>query len=144
MYDSSVPLHDCSHISDSKVVEAAAKFSGRVNVRVPLYSAVHVDGKRLYKLARHGVQLPTESLPLREMNIMEFKITDRAKELVSFEMSCSSGTYVRSIAHEIGEYLGVGAHLANLRRTRIGSFDVEGAWIVDDVKKCRDGARAKE
>jgi len=105
---------------------------GKIALRVPAYSAVKVGGKRLYKLARSGEKfLP----PVKEMEILksEFKgcFKDRGNYVVKVTLEVSSGTYIRSIAEEIGRRLGLPATLSELRRTRIGEYEVKDAMRLD-------------
>ena len=90
----------------------------------PLYSAVMVDGKRAYELAREGNNI---ELKARQIEIKEFEITGIQLPEISFRVVCSKGTYIRSLARDFGIALKSGAHLASLRRTRIGQFHVINA-----------------
>lgn len=94
----------------------------------PLFSAKRVAGERAYAAARAGRSVPMEPVPVR---ISRLEVTRFSPPKVDFEVDCSSGTYIRSIARDLGEALGVGAHLTALRRTRIGSWSVESAVPVD-------------
>jgi len=96
----------------------------------PVYSAIKVGGKRAYKFARKDEELKLES---RKVNIREFEITRIAMPDVDFRISCSKGTYIRSIARDFGEALQSGAHLTSLRRTRIGEFRVADAMKLDEL-----------
>ena len=110
-------------------LEAARKrFVGAITQRPPMYSAVKVGGERLYKKARRG-----ETVERREnhVNIYEFELTSRHEQDVSFTVTCSKGTYMRALAHDLGDALGVGAHLVALRRTAIGPYRVGDAWTLD-------------
>lgn len=119
------------HITEKDIYEAAIKFTGIQQQVPPMFSAVFIDGKRAYELARAGVE--AEIKP-REIEIKEFEITDitmptlpNGQAGVSFRIVCSKGTYIRSIARDFGLALNSGAHLTSLRRTRIGSFHVNDA-----------------
>ena len=92
-----------------------------------MYSAVKVDGERLYKKARRG---ETVERPPRQVRVDRFELTDWNPPEVSVRIECSKGTYVRALARDLGEELGVGAHLTALRRTAIGSFSVEESWTL--------------
>jgi len=89
---------------------------------------VKVDGERLYEKARRG---ETVDRPPRQVRIDRLEITDWAPPEVSLRVECSKGTYIRALARDLGEKLGVGAHLTALRRTAIGSFSVERSWSLD-------------
>jgi tRNA pseudouridine55 synthase len=97
-----------------------------------LHSAIKVDGKRAYKLARSGQEAV---LKARQVTISEFEITNVDLPEVSFRIVCSKGTYIRSLAHDLGQELGVGAYLSELCRTRIGNFLLRDALTLDQVSK---------
>lgn len=113
-----------------QVNTAAATFIGDLMQTPPMVSAIKKDGVPLYKLARKGIEV--ERVP-RLVHIYHFRFTDYAEPLGKFTITCTKGTYVRSIAHELGQKLGCGAHLASLRRTASGKFDVAGATPLDGV-----------
>ncbi len=119
---------DASHITDAALAEALGAFQGTIMQRPPMYSAVRVDGERLYKKARRG---ETVDRPPRQVTIYDATITARDGADVSFRVECSKGTYIRSLAHDLGQALGVGAHLTALRRTAIGAYRVADAWPLD-------------
>ena len=95
----------------------------------PMYSAVKKNGKALYKFARKGVEVERKQ---REIFISKFEITKVDLPDIHFEINCSTGTYIRVIAHEFGQRLGCGAYLKSLRRTRVGEFNVDDALQVTD------------
>jgi len=113
-----------AHITEELVITTATQFLGKQLQVPPLFSAVMVDGKRAYELARQGSD--TE-LKAREIDIKEFEITAVHLPEVSFRVVCSKGTYIRSLARDFGIALNSGAYLAGLRRTRIGNFMVNDA-----------------
>ena len=121
------PLGD---VDDSRVRTAALAFVGQIEQLPPMYSAVKVEGKRLYKLARKGEVV--ERSP-RTVTIERFDIGEIALPDVDFSVRCSKGTYVRTLAHDLGQQLGCGAYLTALRRTAIGNFTVDEAWTIDDI-----------
>lgn len=110
--------------------ESAAEFIGDQMQTPPMVSAIKKDGVPLYKLARKGVEVPREP---RLIHIYNFRFTNYEEPLGTFKLACTKGTYVRSVAHELGQKLGCGAHLATLRRTVSGKFDVADASRLDDV-----------
>ena len=112
--------------------EAAAAFIGDQRQTPPMVSAVKKDGVPLYKLARKGVEVEREP---RLVHIYNFRFTGYREPFGQFRIACTKGTYVRSIAHELGQKLGCGAHLATLRRTASGKFDVADAIPLDAVLK---------
>lgn len=112
--------------------EASATFVGDLMQTPPMVSAVKVKGVPLYKLARKGVEVPREP---RLVHIYNFRFTDYREPVGTFKIACTKGTYVRSIAHDLGQKLGFGAHLAMLRRTVSGKFDVAEAMPLDEILK---------
>ncbi len=111
---------------------AAAEFIGDIMQMPPMVSAVKKDGVPLYKLARKGVEVQREP---RLIHIYRFCFADYREPLGDFQVACTKGTYVRSMAHDLGQKLGCGAHLANLRRTVSGKFDVAQAVPFEDLFK---------
>jgi tRNA pseudouridine55 synthase len=110
--------------------EEAAKFIGDQMQVPPMVSAIKKNGVPLYKLARKGIEIEREP---RLIHIYNFRFTDYTEPLGQFRVACTKGTYVRSIAHDLGQKLGCGAHLATLRRSVSGKFDVAEATKFDDV-----------
>lgn len=108
----------------------AATFVGDQMQTPPMVSAVKKDGVPLYKLARKGLEVPREP---RLVHIYRFRFLDYTEPLGRFELMCTKGTYVRSVAHELGQKIGCGAHLATLRRTQSGRFNVADAMALDAV-----------
>lgn len=124
-YDTEKPeiLHqDYSHISEDFIKETLAKFVGEVDQKPPVFSAIKVDGKRAYDLARKGeeVEMKSRKTTIHYLNQIEIDLP-----FVRFTVGCSKGTYIRSLAHDIGQELGVGAYLTGLRRTKIGEYSIE-------------------
>jgi len=131
---------DATHITLPEVESALAAFVGAIQQVPPMYSAVKRQGQPLYKLARRG--LDVERQP-RAVTVYELTVEDwRSPELV-LRVSCSKGTYIRALAHDLGVALGVGAHLAALRRLAVGAFTVERAVSLDTLAAEAD-ARAWE
>lgn len=116
-------------ISEDDIFAARDSFLGEILQIPPMYSAVKFKGKSLYKYARKGIELKREP---RKVEITEFKITKIDLPDVYFEITCSKGTYIRVIAHDFGQKLGCGGYLSSLRRTKIGDFNVEDAFSVDE------------
>ena len=112
--------------------EAAATFIGDLMQTPPMVSAIKINGVPLYKLARKGIEVAREP---RLVHIYNFRFTNYEPPLGQFKVACTKGTYVRSIAHELGQKLGCGAHLAALRRSVSGKFDVADATRLDDILK---------
>lgn len=126
-YDTEKPeiLHqDISHVSEDFIKETIKKFVGEIEQKPPVFSAIKIDGERAYNLARAG-----EEIEMKSRKTTIFYIEDIKIDLphVSFMVGCSKGTYIRSLAHDIGQELGVGAYLTQLRRTKIGEYKIEEA-----------------
>jgi tRNA pseudouridine55 synthase len=110
--------------------EDAATFIGDQMQIPPMVSAIKKDGVPLYKLARKGVEVEREP---RLIHIYNFRFTEYAEPLGKFRVACTKGTYVRSLAHDLGQKLGCGAHLTTLRRSASGKFDVTDAKPLDEI-----------
>ncbi|CAN5527190.1 hypothetical protein BH23BAC4_BH23BAC4_08160 [soil metagenome] len=119
-----VDRRDASGVSDTQVAAAITRFTGEILQTPPAYSAIKVGGERLYKKARRGEDVAVEP---RQVRVDTFEVVGRENADVRVRIVCSKGTYVRSLARDLGEVLGVGGHLVALRRTRIGGFEVSDA-----------------
>ena len=126
-YDTEKPEilpQDITHITENLIQETLAKFVGEIDQKPPVFSAIKIDGKRAYDLARKGeeVEMKTRKTTIHYLQDIEIDLP-----FVRFTVGCSKGTYIRSLAHDIGQDLGVGAYLTNLRRTKIGEYSVNDA-----------------
>jgi tRNA pseudouridine55 synthase len=121
---------DPSHVTREDVEALRSQFTGTIQQVPPMYSAVKMDGERLYEKARRG---ETVDRPPRQVRIDRFDLIDWAPPDLRFRVECSKGTYVRSLARDVGDALDVGAHLTALRRTAIGPYQVTAAWSLDDL-----------
>lgn len=115
---------DISGITEEDIHQNTQHFIGEIQQQPPVFSALKKDGKRLYEYAREGEKV---EIPSRTITINEFEITNITLPNVAFRVVCSKGTYIRSLAHDFGKTLNNGAHLSELRRTKIGDFSVENA-----------------
>ena len=122
---------DTSHITSAQAIEAARGFLGESLQVPPMYSALKKDGQPLYKLARQGVEVERKPRPV---NIYTLDSLDYTDQVLSFEVSCSKGTYVRSLVEDIGQALGCGAHVIELRRTGFAHFDIAQAISFDELQ----------
>lgn len=130
-YDMEQPVdkvYETAHITEEMIRETAKQFTGSIDQTPPPHSAVKIDGKRAYDLARAGKEVAVKS---RTIEIETFEITGIALPVVSFRVVCSKGTYIRSLAHDFGKALGSGAYLSSLVRTRIGEFRLDDAITID-------------
>lgn len=121
---------DISSVTEEVILEAIKKFTGTIQQVPPIHSAIKVDGKRAYSLARKGKE---PELKPREVTVTAFEITHIQLPTVSFRIVCSKGTYIRSLARDFGDELGVGAYLSKLCRTRIGQFHLKDALTIEDI-----------
>jgi tRNA pseudouridine55 synthase len=127
------------HITAEQMAAVAATFTGDLMQIPPAHSAIKVDGKRLYVDARKGIEVKMEA---RAVTVSEFEITAFENPEVHFRIVCSKGTYIRSLARDLGEILGVGAYMSALTRTRIGDFRLEVAEeltaLIEKIKARQD------
>lgn len=122
-------FRDISGITPEQIYAATAPFVGDIQQFPPAHSAIKVNGQRLYELARKGKEITLEP---RSIKISAFEITAIDFPTVHFRVVCSTGTYIRSLAHDFGQALGCGAYLSSLCRTRIGDFHVEDALTLTE------------
>ena len=123
-----------AHLTDEEVAAATPQFTGLIQQTPPIFSAVKIDGKRAYELARNGQE--AEIKP-KTVDIKIFELTRIALPEVDFRVVCSKGTYIRSLASDFGAALGCGAHLTRLVRTRIGEYRVEDAFSLEAIEALR-------
>jgi tRNA pseudouridine55 synthase len=117
-----------AHITPELIQETTLQFIGEIDQKPPVFSAIKKDGKRLYEHARAGEEVEISS---RKTTIYEFEITQINLPKIDFRVTCSKGTYIRSLAYDFGSALQSGAHLSALRRTKIGDYDVKNACIPE-------------
>ncbi|MEZ5058728.1 MAG: tRNA pseudouridine(55) synthase TruB [Saprospiraceae bacterium] len=120
------------HIKKEELSEIAKQFLGEIQQVPPMFSAIKVNGQPLYKLARRGESIELEP---RNIRIDKFEVKVGEWPRLEFEVDCSKGTYIRSLAHDYGRALNSGAYLDALRRTKIGEYSIEDAWNLDDLIK---------
>lgn len=128
-------------LSVQDIIRACVRFRGQIRQVPPMFSAIKQRGRKLYELAREG---RTVARPAREVSISELEVMAYAKPVVTLRIVCSKGTYVRSLAHDLGAVLGCGAHLSALRRTRCGQFREEGALTIEHVAEYAQAGRLAE
>lgn len=130
-----VDFRSTEGVTDEKLETALHSLRGPILQIPPAHSAIKVDGKRVYELARKGKEVKLEPRPVE---IYLFEIADRQGDLLHFRVRCSTGTYIRSLANDLGQLLGCGAHLSSLCRTKIGEFSIDDA---DDLVAFEDKLR---
>lgn len=118
-----------AHITEELLHETTKQFIGEIQQKPPIFSAIKKDGKRLYELARKG---ETIEIKERTVTVSSFEITKLKLPEVEFRITCSKGTYIRSIAFDFGKALNSGGYLSALRRTKIGNFSVDDAFSVEE------------
>lgn len=119
-------------ISFQDVIKASQSFVGDIQQTPPLYSAVKIKGQRAYSIARRGKSVIMESRPV---HVESWTLTDSNWPEVDFQVTCGTGTYIRSLAHDLGQSLKTGAYLTSLRRTEIGEFKIADAWKLENLVK---------
>jgi tRNA pseudouridine55 synthase len=119
-----------AHITVDMITSALAPFRGQIEQQPPIYSAIKQDGQPLYKLARQGMEI---DVPTRRVTIYALDLLAYDAPYLDLRITCSAGTYIRSLAHDLGQALGCGGHLTTLRRTAIGDFGVETAVSLPDL-----------
>jgi len=122
-------------ITDEQLQQALEQFRGRIQQVPPMYSALKKDGQPLYKLARKGESIER---PARDMTVYDLQAERLEHDKVRLSVHCSSGFYIRSLAYDLGEALGCGAHVIELRRTDIKSISVDDAYSIDQIEQAED------
>ncbi|MCP4402817.1 MAG: tRNA pseudouridine(55) synthase TruB, partial [bacterium] len=125
----------------AELEDAVSSFVGDISQTPPMYSARKVNGQRLYTLARAGKTVERE---IRTVTIDSLEITEVALPSVSFRVICSKGTYIRTLANDLGETLGCGAHLTQLRRTQIGRFGIDEACSLEQLADTSPGREREQ
>jgi tRNA pseudouridine55 synthase len=121
------------------ITQLLNQFTGVINQVPPMYSALKHDGQRLYKLAREGKVVDR---PSREVTIKSLRLESKTLDSLTLEVCCTKGTYVRTLAEDLGEKLGCGAHVTFLRRIKTGPFELEGSVSIDKLEAVQDGFQA--
>ncbi|MGC9467364.1 MAG: tRNA pseudouridine(55) synthase TruB [Anaerolineae bacterium] len=139
-YDAEGEILQTEHVDiDFEAIQAAVrKFEGPILQTPPMYSAIKVDGQKLYELARKGREIEREP---REVTIHHIEILKWAPPDLTLDVVCSSGTYIRSLAHDLGQELGCGAHLHALRRLASGPFTLKEAHSLEELARLQEKGR---
>jgi tRNA pseudouridine55 synthase len=124
----------CAHLTEAEIQAAVATFLGKIEQVPPVFSAVKVGGKRAYELARQGQEAEIKA---KTVEIKTFELTRIALPDIDFRVVCSKGTYIRSLARDLGVALGCGAHLTRLVRTRIGAYSLADAYSIAQLEALR-------
>lgn len=122
------------NVTEEAVADVVASFLGESMQLPPMYSAVKVQGKKLYELAREGktVERKPRPITISKIDILQMNLEE---QIFSMEVTCSKGTYIRTLCHDIGQKLGVGAALQNLVRTRVGNFMIGDALTIEEIER---------
>ena len=116
------------HIKEKDIINLSQKFTGKLMQKPPIFSAIKKNGKRMYEYARENKKIEIQE---REINIYEFEIIKFTDPYIEFKITCSKGTYIRSIANDFGKKLNSGSYLSELRRINIGEFSVLNALQIE-------------
>lgn len=136
-YDSEGPIIEnlefrSKNFELAELIEILRKFTGEIEQVPPIYSAIKIGGKRAYKLARQGKDFV---LKPRKVFIEKIEILNYSPPDLSLRINCGAGTYIRSLAHDFGQALGIGAYLKELKRTKIGEFSLADVIYLEDLEK---------
>ena len=134
-YDLETPIDEkflINHLNEESLIAASKKFKGEIDQYPPIYSAIKRKGKRLYEYARSGekIQIDSRKVTIHHFDFKKIKLPD-----LNFEVKCSKGTYIRSLANDFGKSVNSGGYLSSLRRTAVGSFKVKNALTPQELLK---------
>ena len=134
-----VAEYDASHLTQAQIMAVLPSFTGEIMQIPPMVSALKFQGQPLYKLARQGqeVERPARRVTIYDLEVVKLELGGSRPRL-TLDITCSKGTYIRSLAHDLGQVLGVGAHLAALCRLAVGPFCLEEAWKAEAIIKAID------
>ena len=130
-------------VTEAALEQSLAEFRGELMQTPPMYSAKKVEGKKLYELARKGIKIERKAVrvTVRELELLDLNLTEES-QTARIRVACSAGTYIRTLAEDIGRKLGIGAHLLELRRTRSGRFTLEGSYTLEQLESLLNPADA--
>lgn len=126
------------NLREEEIIKAVESFVGEIEQIPPMYSAIKQDGKKLYELARKGIEV--ERKP-RRVTVNEITIVKIDKNTVTIDVDCSKGTYIRTLCSDIGEKLGCGGCMGNLRRTKAGMFNIDESHTVEEIEKLKENGK---
>ena len=131
------------NISDEKIIEAVNSFAGEIMQVPPMYSAIKINGEKLYELARKGIEVEREARKVKIYSIREIHVENKGKCRISFYTEVSSGTYIRSLVRDIGRKLGVYATMTRLVRTKIDRYSIDESVLLEEIEeKLAEGKEA--
>ena len=129
------------NVTKRQILEVCSSFEGEYDQIPPMYSALNVNGKKLYELAREGKVIERKARPVK---ILDIQILEIDLPKVRMEVSCSKGTYIRTLCHDIGEKLGCGGCMESLIRTRVSTFRIEDAKTLDEIETLKQEGKLAE
>jgi tRNA pseudouridine55 synthase len=128
-------------VTEESLCKLLPEFTGKLSQIPPMYSAIKQDGKKLYELARKGIEVERKS---RDITIYDLEYLGKSGDDFSLRIECSKGTYIRTLCHDLGEKLGCGAALSALRRTKSGDFSVDDAYTLSEIEERAGRGEAQE
>ncbi len=130
-------------LTGQQIEAVFSRFTGKIEQVPPMVSAVKHRGKRLYELARRGktVPRPSRSITIKKLHLLELYPGKDGYPRALFDCHCSKGTYIRTLAADMGDYLGCGAHLSFLLRTAVGPFGLDNSWLLEEIEDCPDPSK---
>lgn len=139
--EGSITAQSDKRCTEEEFHAAAARFTGEIEQIPPMYSAIKQNGKKLYELARQGAEVERKprAVTIHSIDILEFN-----GETAKIDVSCSKGTYIRTLCADMGKYLGTLAYMSALRRTRTGQFDISRCYAPDEITRFADEGRLGE
>jgi len=133
------------NVDFDKINEYLECFKGEIEQIPPMFSAVHYQGKRLYEYARKDIEIteiPKRKVTVNKIELINIPDKNSKNPVLMLNIDCSAGTYIRSIAHDLGEKLGCGAHLSYLTRTRAGKFSIDDAYTLDEIQDLHESGNS--
>ncbi len=127
-------------LPEKEIKRALSNFKGEISQTPPMVSAIKIDGQPLYKLAREGREIHRPSRKVNILTINFLKMDKRPYPIVTFNVTCSKGTYIRTLCSDVGDFLGCGAHLKKLVRTHCGDYCLDEAFSIEQIKELSDSA----
>ncbi len=129
-----IETNDASYITYEDIKDAIGHFTGEIYQVPPMYSAIKINGQKMYELARKGIEVERQK---RKINIYDIKLLDVSKELFTIKVRCSKGTYIRTLCHDIGKYLKCGACMQSLIRTKTSVFDIKDSITLEKLEELK-------
>ena len=132
IYGNVIKTSDASHITELDIKDAIMHFTGEIEQIPPMYSAIKINGQKMYELARKGIEVERKS---RKITIYGIELVDVSGDVFTISVSCSKGTYIRTLCNDIGEYLKCGACMQSLERTKSSIFDIESSVTLEELER---------